>query len=44
MNEERSFERFVADNVAGASGGIPMPEDFYDDIHTYASKNGQRPK
>jgi hypothetical protein len=44
MNEERSFERFVADNVAGNPGGDPMPEAFYDDMHTYASHHRQRPE
>jgi parallel beta-helix repeat protein len=44
MNEERSFERFVADNVAGQAGGIPLPDDFYDDMHTYATTTRQRPR
>ena len=44
MNEERSFERFVADNVAGNAQGIPLPDDFYDDMHSYATTNGQRPE
>jgi hypothetical protein len=44
MNEERSFERFVANNVAGSSAGIPLPDDFYEDMHAYASHHRQRPE
>ena len=44
MNDERSFERFVADNVAGAAGSIRLPDDFYDDIHAFASRTRQRPE
>lgn len=43
MNDSRSFERFVADNVAGEMGGVPLPEDFYDDMHTFARHTRQRP-
>jgi hypothetical protein len=42
-DDGRSFERFVADNVAGAPGGVPMPEDFYDEMYLYASRHRQRP-
>ena len=44
MNEERSFERFVADNVAGTSQGIPLPDGFYDDMHSFATTTRQRPE
>ncbi len=44
MNEERSFERFVADNVAGNAHGIPLPDDFYDDMHSFATTTRQRPE
>ena len=44
MNDERSFERFVADNVAGAAGSVRLPDDFYDDIHAFASRTRQRPE
>jgi hypothetical protein len=44
MSDERSFERFVADHVAGAAGGTRMPDDFYDDIHAFASRTRQRPE
>jgi hypothetical protein len=44
MNEERSFERFVADHVAGTPGGVRLPDAFYDDIHTLASRTRQRPE
>jgi hypothetical protein len=44
MSEERSFERFVADHVAGSGGEARMPDDFYDDIHAIASRTRQRPK
>ena len=44
MNEERSFERFVADQVTGSQGGVPMPDDFYDDMHSFASSTRQRPE
>jgi hypothetical protein len=44
MSDERSFERFVADNVASPAGGIRMPDAFYDDIHTLASRTRQRPE
>ena len=44
MNEERSFERFVADNVAGNAQGTPLPDDFYDDIHSFATTTRQRPE
>ena len=44
MNEERSFERFVADNVAGPSQGTPLPDDFYDDMHSFATTTRQRPE
>lgn len=44
MSDERSFERFVADNVAGATGSVRMPDDFYDDIHAFASRTRQRPE
>jgi hypothetical protein len=43
MSDERSFERFVADHVAGAAGQIRMPDDFFDDIHAFASRTRQRP-
>lgn len=43
MNEERSFERFVADHVAGA-GDVRLPDDLYDDIHVFASRTRQRPE
>lgn len=43
MSAERSFERFVADHVAGAGGQVRMPDDFYDDIHAFASRTRQRP-
>ena len=44
MNDERSFERFVADHVAGAAGQLRLPDDFYDDIHAFASRTRQRPE
>ena len=44
MSEERSFERFVADNVAGTSQGIPLPDDFYDEMRTFATTTRQRPE
>jgi parallel beta-helix repeat protein len=44
MNEQRSFERFVADSVAGNVQGIPLPDDFYDEMHSFATTNGQRPE
>jgi hypothetical protein len=44
MSDERSFERFVADHVAGAAGSLRMPDDFYDDIHAIASRTRQRPE
>ncbi len=44
MSDERSFERFVADHVAGAAGSTRMPDDFYDDIHAVASRTRQRPE
>ena len=44
MSEERSFERFVADNVASAPGSVRMPDSFYDDIHAFASRTRQRPE
>jgi hypothetical protein len=44
MNAQRSFDRFVADHVAGAAAGIRMPDDFHDDIHAYASRTRQRPE
>ncbi len=44
MNEERSFERFVADNVAGNAQSTPLPDDFYDDIHSFATTTRQRPE
>ena len=44
MNDERSFERFVADNVGSPAGGIRMPDVFYDDIHALASRTRQRPE
>jgi hypothetical protein len=44
MNEKRSFERLVVDNVADVVGGVPLPEDFYEDMHTYASHTRQRPE
>ncbi len=43
MNDERSFERFVADHVAGAAGQVRLPDDVYDDIHAFASRTRQRP-
>lgn len=44
MSDERSFERFVADHVAGAAGDVRLPDDFYDDIHAFASRTRQRPE
>jgi len=44
MSDERSFERFVADHVAGTAGDIRIPDDFYDDIHAFASRTRQRPE
>jgi hypothetical protein len=44
MNPGPSFERLVADHVAGAAGGIRLPDDFYDDIHAHASRTRQRPE
>jgi hypothetical protein len=44
MSDERSFERFVADHVAGAAGSTRLPDDFYDDIHAVASRTRQRPE
>lgn len=44
MSDERSFERFVADHVAGAAGQVPLPDDFYQDIHAFASRTRQRPE
>jgi len=43
MNDERSFERFVADHIA-EQGGLPMPDDFYDDIDAYTSRHRQPPR
>ena len=43
MSDERSFERFVADNVAGNTG-FPLPDDFYDDMHSFATTTRQRPE
>ena len=40
MNDDRSFERLVADNLAGM-GGMPMNDEFYDDIDAYASRHRQ---
>jgi hypothetical protein len=43
MSEERSFERFVADHVAGTAGDARLPDDFYDDIHSIVSRTRRRP-
>lgn len=43
MNDERSFERFVADHVAGAAGQSRVPDDLYDDLHAFASRTRQWP-
>lgn len=44
MNDQRSFERFVADHVAGTAGQVRMPDACYDDIHAFASRTRQRPE
>jgi hypothetical protein len=44
MSVDRSFERFVADHVSGAAGQHRLPDDFYDDIQTVASRTRQRPE
>jgi parallel beta-helix repeat protein len=44
MNEERSFERFVADHVAAQQGGVPLPDDFFDEMHSFATTTRQRPE
>lgn len=44
MNDERSFERFVADHVTGAAGQVRLPVEFYDDIHAFTSRTRQRPE
>jgi parallel beta-helix repeat protein len=41
--EERSFEGFVADSVAGDSRGTELPEDFYAAMHDHASRTRQHP-
>jgi Tol biopolymer transport system component len=33
----------VADHVTGAAGQVRLPDDFYDDIHAFASRTRQRP-
>ena len=41
MNDDRSLERFLADRLGDS--GIPLPDAFYDDLHTFASRTRRRP-
>lgn len=44
MNDERSFERWVADRIADDPSGIALPEDFYLAIDSQATKTRQHPR
>jgi hypothetical protein len=44
MTEQQAFERFVADNVSELTGGMPLPDSYYEDMHLQASHTGQLPR
>jgi len=44
MTERQAFERFVADNVSDATGGMPLPDSYYDEMYLQASQSGQLPR
>lgn len=43
MNDDRHFERFVADNL-GDMGGLPLPDTFYEDVLEHTRSHRQPPR